>query len=311
VDAGNLEIGPEGSLHGFAVPVPKRAFRATETLLAGVRKANREELPLDELDVFWLRNDPAEDASERPWAGNVGIDFAQVLSGRGPLVLNDPQGLARAANKMYLQFFPEAVRPRTIVTRDFERVRTFLEEADGDIVLKPLLGSGGDRVFVVRAEDGANLNQIFEAVTLSGYVVAQQFLPAAAEGDVRLFLMNGRPLEVDGKFAAFRRVHAGEDLRNNMSAGGRAEKVKVTEPMLALAEAVRPKLIEDGMFFVGLDIAGDKILEINVFSPGGLGSCAALEKVDFTSAVLDAVEAKVHVSQAYDRPFTNAQLGTL
>lgn len=311
VDAGNLGIGPDGALRGFVSPVPGRAFRTTETFLAGIREAEREALPLHEVDVFWLRNDPAEDAVERPWARTVGIDFGQVLAGRGTMVVNDPMGLARAANKMYLQFLPESVRPRTIVTRDLGRVRSFLEENRGDIVLKPLQGSGGDRVFVVRADDGANLNQIFEAVASSGYVVAQEFLPGAAEGDVRLFLMNGRPLEVDGKIAAFRRIHDGEDLRNNMSVGGRAEKVEVTGAMLALAEAVRPKLIEDGMFLVGLDIAGDRILEVNVFSPGGLGSCTEFEEVDFTGAVIDAVEAKLGVLAAYRRVFTNVQLGTL
>lgn len=311
VDAGNLGIGPDGALRGFASPVPDRGFRTTETFLAGVREAGRTELPLSELDVFWLRNDPAEDAAGRPWARTVGIDFGQVLAGRGTTVLNDPLGLARAANKMYLQFFPESVRPRTIVTRDLATVQSFLEEEDRDIVLKPLQGSGGDRVFVVRTDDGANLNQIFETVAGSGYVVAQEFLPAAADGDVRLFLMNGRPLEVDGRIAAFKRVHDGEDLRNNMSVGGCAEKVEVTGSMLTLAEAVRPKLVEDGMFLVGLDIAGEKILEINVFSPGGLGSCAEFEGVDFIGAVVDAVEAKVDIVQAYDRAFTNIQLGTM
>jgi glutathione synthase len=308
---GDLGLRPDGALYGHAARVPDRAYRTTETFLAGVQEAEREALLLEELDVFWLRNDPAVDFVDRPWARTVGIDFGNVLADLGTLVLNDPTGLARAANKMYLQRFPESVRIRTLITRELESVRAFQDEEGGDIVLKPLQGSGGDRVFVVRADDGANLNQIFEAVAGSGYVIAQEFIPAAAEGDVRLFLINGCPLEVGGKIAAFRRVHSGDDLRNNMSVGGRAEKVKVTDAMLALGEMVRPGLIEDGMFLVGLDIAGGKILEINVFSPGGLGSCSHLEKVDFASAVIDAVEAKVEIVAAYGRVIPNSRLATL
>lgn len=88
-----------------------------------------------------------------------------------------------------------------------------MENEEADIILKPLRGSGGDRVFLVRRDDAANLNQILDAVARTGYVIAQQYLDAAAEGDIRLFLMNGRPLEVDGCYAAFRRLHTGGDVR--------------------------------------------------------------------------------------------------
>jgi glutathione synthase len=142
-------------------------------------------------------------------------------------------------------------------------------------------------------------------------VIVQEYLPAAAEGDIRMFLLNGCPLEVDGSYAAFRRVASKGDLRNNMSRGGEAKPLKMTEEILAVAEAVRPKLIEDGMFLVGLDIAGNRILEVNVCSPGGLGSCEHFEEVDFCGAVLDAVEAKDSVVKAYGRRFSNAQLATL
>ncbi len=100
-------------------------------------------------------------------------------------------------------------------------------------------------------------------------LIAQGYLPDAVEGDVRLFVMNGRPLEKDGSYAAFRRVPAKGDIRSNISAAGTAATVKVTPKILEVAEIVRPKLVADGMFLVGLDIVGDRILEINVFTPGG------------------------------------------
>jgi glutathione synthase len=95
-------------------------------------------------------------------------------------------------------------------------------------------------------------------------------LPEAKAGDVRLFVMNGKPLERDGNYAAFRRVPAKGEVRSNIHVAGTAERVEVTKTMLSVAEMVRPKLVQDGMFLVGLDIVGNKLLEINVFTPGGL-----------------------------------------
>jgi glutathione synthase len=266
-------------------------------------------MALEGVDVFWLRSDPAQE-SDRPWAEHVGLEFGRVLAESGVIVLNDPRGLVRAADKMYIQLLPEAVRPRTLVTRDLAEIEAFLEDLK-DIVLKPLRGSGGDRVFLVRSDDGANLHQIFEAVASRGYVMAQEYLPEAAEGDLRMFLINGRPLQVEGAFAVFRRVQSGGDLRHNMSLGGKAEKARMSQSLLDLAEAIRPQLVEDGMFLVGLDIAGDRVLEVNVFSPGGLGSCERLSEVDFTNAIIRAVEKKCDVAAAYRGTFRNARIAML
>jgi len=308
--ADDLTTLPDSSLSARAAPIPTKRFRSLKSLLRATQAADREALALEELDVFWLRSDPAEEA-DRPWARHIGIDFGHVLADRGVIVLNDPDGLRRAANKMYVQLLPAAVRPRTLITHDLDAVRAFMKEEGADIVLKPLHGSRGENVFVVRRGDGANLNQIFEAIASSGYVIAQEYLADAAKGDIRMFLLNGRPLTVDGRFAAFRRVNTGPDLRNNMSVGGQAKDLRMTDPILAVAEAVRPKLVEDGMFLVGLDIAGDRILEVNVFSPGGLGSCEHFSEVDYAGAIIEAVETKSDLVEAYGRMFPNRQIAVL
>jgi glutathione synthase len=211
---------------------------------------------------------------------------------------------------LYLQTFPESVRPRTLVTRRLARVEKFLE-SEGTIILKPLQGSGGAGVFIVRSPDDDNLQGIFESIRRDGYVVAQQYLPAAADGDVRLFLMNGVPLRYRGKYAAVRRVRTGDDIRSNIHAGGRLRAARVNDAMLQLADIVRPRLVEDGMFLVGLDIVGDKLMEINVFSPGGLGSAEMFEKVPFTQAVLEALQRKVEYMKHYRRNFSNVEMATL
>jgi len=229
----------------------------------------------------------------------------------GVIVLNDPNGLAQATNKMYFQLFPEQVRPPTLITRDRTEIKEFAKEQGGNIILKPLQGSGGQGGFMVKANDVSNLNQMVEAISRDGYIIAQQYLPAAAEGDTRLFVMNGQPLRHKGKYAAFRRVRTGDDIRSNVHAGGKIERAIVTDQMLELVEIVRPKLVQDGMFLVGLDIVGDKLMEINVFSPGGLGSAQRFEKVNFAQAVIHALENKVQYMHYYQRNFDNAEMATL
>lgn len=294
-------------------PPPKR-FRDPGAFLAGLqgKQATRQRLDLTTLDVLMLRNDPAADQVDRPWAQTVGILFGQALASRGVLVLNDPSGLSKALNKMYFQHFPQEVRPLTLISRDADELRRFVKEhRKGGVVLKPLQGSGGQSVFLVNGDGSANLNQIIEAVQRLGYVVAQKYLPAAAKCDTRFFLMNGRPLEMNGKFCAFSRVGSNGDLRTNVSAGGKVVAAKVSDRMLELAEAVRPRLMVDGMFLVGLDIAGDRLLEINVFSPGGLGSASRFTGQDFTQPILDSIEAKLRHRDRYADPMPNHELAVL
>ena len=112
-------------------------------------------------------------------------------------------------------------------------------------------------------------------------MIAQEYIPEAKAGDIRLFMLNGAPLERDGKFAAFRRVPAKDEVRSNLHAAGKARKVKNHGQDPDVGRMVRPKLVQDGMFLVGLDIVGDKILEINVFTPGGLWGASKMYRTDF------------------------------
>jgi glutathione synthase len=142
-------------------------------------------------------------------------------------------------------------------------------------------------------------------------VVAQEYLAEAAEGDTRLFMMNGQPLRYKGKYAAFRRLRSGDDIRSNIHAGGTKAEALIDTRALQIAEIVRPKLVEDGMFLVGLDIAGEKLMEINVFTPGGLGSAQSFEGVNFSHAVIAGLERKVQYVGYYRRDFNNLDMATL
>lgn len=275
------------------------------------KEAERTTITSGDLDVLYLRYNPVEEgAGEKPWVQEAGLIFGQMAVRRGVIVLSHPYTMPFAISKMYLEHFPAEVRPQTLITRDVGRIRQFHESQGGRIVLKPLQGYGGKDVFLLD-ESAANLQQIVESITRYSYVVAQEFLPAATEGDTRLFLFNARPLQRDGKYAAIRRVNSSGDFRSNMSLGARPEKAEITPRMLEIAELVRPRLLADGIFDVGLDIVGDKLVEINAISAGGLNAASHIEQVDFGVGVIELIERKVEFRKRYGAQLRNRALAVM
>lgn len=309
---GDLVYDPDEFIRARAYTVPQKKYKSHENFLKDLqsRKSPKVRVTVDELDVLMLRNVPSDDYLKRPWAATAAAEFGRVAMRHGVIVVNDPNGLAKASSKMYFQLFPEEVRPRTLITRDRDEIKAFARE-EGRCVLKPLQGSGGASVFLVQQGDIPNLNQMIDAVSRDGFVICQEYLTAAEEGDMRLFVMNGRPLQVKGKYAAFRRVRSSGDMRSNIHAGGKLAPAEVDSTALHIAEIVRPKLVQDGMFLIGLDIVGDKLMEINVFSPGGLGSAQKFTKVNFNRYVIGALDRKVNYMRFYGRNFDNVDMCTL
>ncbi len=299
------------SVHGRFLPDRKYKDRGHFFRTLNDSKAIKiERVDITEIDVVMLRNDPSIDA-QTPWAMEAGILFGREAVRRGTIVLNDPDSLGRAINKLYFQSFPVEARPETLITKHASDIKAFAKAHGDNIILKPLQGSGGSGVFKLDPKNTANLNQIIEAIGRDGYIIAQTYVPAAKEGDIRLFLMNGRPLEIGGKYAALRRMAAKDDIRSNIHAGGTAEAVEIGQVELNVAEIIRPKLLADGMFLIGVDIVGDKILEVNVFSPGNLHSCSELAGTDFSVPILESIERKVAIKSQYDHAFDNRHLAIL
>ena len=290
-DAGSFACDPDDGLRAHAWR-PNASAEDGKAFLAGAETGERTRIDVDGIDVLLIRNDPADDLKDRPWAQTDGLLFGDLAAQRGVVVLNDPIGMARAVTKLYLEHLPRDARPESIVTRSADDVRAFVEAHDGRAVLKPLQGSGGEGVFFIHPEDECNIDQMVESLARDGYLTAQEVLPDAEEGDIRLFLLEGDPLVVDGVHAAFRRVPAEGEARSNMRAGGTPVAVEVDDEVLRLVDLIRPRLRQDGMFLVGLDVMGGRLLEINVFSPGGLGSAQLITGVDFIPAIVDALEAR-------------------
>jgi len=287
---GDLELSPDGSLTALAGRVPADA--ATEGGLERLIEGAPQRIVLDGLDALLIRTSPARDL-HRAWAHAALLVLAQRLKERGVVVLNDPVGLARASSKLYVAEIPPAFRPRTLVTRDLALIRDFVASCPGGAVLKPIEGTRGQDVFILRPGARGNLNQIVDVLTRGGFAMAQEFVPEAIDGDMRLVLVDGRPLEVDGVYAAVRRIPTGDDLRSNVHVGATVAPGVVGPGHLAAAAAVGSRLRRDGLWLAGLDLIGDKIIEVNVFSTGGLHDADRFGGVSFIGAVVDHLERHV------------------
>jgi glutathione synthase len=284
-----LSLLPTGAVSIQAIRVGETS--SLEGLVASLREAQPEGVCVDELDAVLVRTNPGRD--DRAWAHSTAMTLLRVARDRGVLVLSDPDGLARASSKLYLAELPANITPRTLVTRDRAHIDAFLHDVGGPCVLKPLSGTHGRDVFRVDAAQPANLNQIVDVLARQGYVMAQEFVPEAVEGDVRLLMLHGEVLTVGGCVAAVRRVPSGADFRSNISAGGRAVAADLTPELLAVAQAVGPLLVRDGIFLAGLDVIGTKVVEVNVFSPGGFQDAEAFTGIDFSQHVISEVARRL------------------
>jgi glutathione synthase len=311
-----LELGdfchsPSGLAGVHVRRLAEGRYLTGEDVVRAARAAPPESADHHDIDVLFLRYDPAGEIQNRPWAQFAGVQFAQLFSRQGVLVLNDPFTLSNAVSKLYFEGFPAWVRPRTLISRDRDEIKAFIREQGNGAVLKPLQGSGGCNVFLVE-RGSRNVNQIMDVISRDGYIVAQEFLQRAST-DTRVILMDGQPLECEGYICAMHRIGAADDLRSNLHAGGYVEPCELTSEELAIVEAVRPKLLADGLFLVGLDIADGKLMEVNTFSPGGLGCGEMLHGVNFSGAVIEAIERKLRLhrrrhGEPTKRAETRAQL---
>ena len=241
---------------------------------------NMKEVDLRDFDVVWLRQDPPFDMHY--------ITSTHLLDRLKPdtLVVNDPFWVRNYPEKLLVLDFPDLTPPTTIA-RNIDTLRAFKEE-HGDIILKPLYGNGGAGVFKLNAED-RNLSSLHELFT--GFsrepLIVQKYLPAVRKGDKRVILIDGEAV------GAINRVPAEGETRSNMHVGGRPEKVGLTDRDLEICATIGPLLKEKGQVFVGIDVIGDYLTEINVTSPTGIQELERFDGVNIAAKVWDAIEARL------------------
>jgi len=237
------------------------------------------DLDLATLDVVWLRQDPPFDMSY--------ITTTHLLDMIHPetLVVNDPFWVRNYPEKLLVLRFPD-LTPPTMIARDLATIRAFKAE-HGDVILKPLYGNGGAGVFRLDPNDRnlASLHELFSGINREPLIV-QKYLPAVSKGDKRIILVNGDPV------GAINRVPAAGETRSNMHVGGRAEKVELTERDREICAAIGPLLREKGQIFVGIDVIGDWLTEINLTSPTGLQELERFDGTNSAALIWEAIEAK-------------------
>ncbi|MGJ1332168.1 glutathione synthase [Sphingobacterium siyangense] len=273
--------------------LPDQMLTSANQLMEVLRTTEKTKMILEDMDVVWLRFDPVLDMVNRPWAAASALQFAALLKEKGVWVINDPDSLSRASNKLYLEGFDESIRPKTIVTRNYTDVIEFFEQQNKLIILKPLKGSGGKNVFLINKDNQQNLKQTVEAIARDGYVIGQEYLPEASRGDIRFFLLNGEPISINGKYATVHRVQQGDEIRSNVHQGAKTQAAIISPELLLMVDKIRDKLVQDGMYFVGLDVVGDRIMEINVFSPGALCQTEEIVKEDFSALIIKKIAERV------------------
>ncbi len=240
----------------------------------------REVVDLAQVDVVWLRQDPPFDMHY--------ITTTHLLDRLAPgtLVVNDPFWVRNSPEKLLVLNFPE-LTPPTTVARDLGTIKEF-KARHGDVILKPLYGNGGAGVFRLDQND-RNLSSLHELFT--GFsrepLIVQKYLPAVSKGDKRVILVDGEPV------GAINRVPAAGEVRSNMHVGGRPEKVELTERDREICATIGPVLKEKGQVFVGIDVIGDWLTEINVTSPTGIQELERFDGINVAAKIWEAIEAKL------------------
>jgi glutathione synthase len=245
------------------------------------------EYRLEHFDAIFMRKDPPADA-----AYLFATMLLSLADSRRTFVMNHPAGLREANEKLYALNFPGAIPP-TIVAYEIPRLKKFMEGQGGEMIVKPLDGHGGEGIFLAHARD-RNLNAILESVTRfeTRPIMGQRYIPEIRDGDKRLIVLDGEPL------GGTLRVPRDDDNRGNIHVGGNCVKAEVTARDREICRMMRPRLERDGLYFVGLDIIGDYMTEVNVTSPTGIQEIDRLDGVNLEAKVIDFVESRVAALRA-------------
>ncbi len=283
--------------HAFC-SVINRAEKVPSSLKSFYNKATfREEmLPLAGFDVIFMRANPPLDPIMLNFLDSVKHDV---------FIVNSVEGLREANNKLYTAAFVDPnndIIPVTHVSKNKDYlIRQIRESKTDKMILKPLNGYGGSGVILIEKSAMSSINSLLDfyitnADGTSNYVILQEYIEGAEEGDVRILILNGKPI------GAMKRVPGKDDHRSNVSAGGTVQKHTLTKKEKELCKAIGPKLVKDGLYFVGIDVIGGKLIEVNVMSPGGITYMNKVYKTRLQEKVIDFLES--HVQQrvsAFDR----------
>ncbi|CAL2103387.1 Glutathione synthetase [Tenacibaculum sp. 190130A14a] len=295
----NLTI--RNSITNAFCTIINRMEKVPSSIKSYYKKATtREEmLPLAGFDAIFMRANPPLDPLMLNFLDSVKDDV---------FIINSVQGMREANNKLYTAVFEDPnneIIPVTHVSKNKDYlIKTIAESSSDKMILKPLNGYGGSGVILIEKSAMGNINSLLDFYISksdgsSDYVILQEYIEGAEKGDVRILLLNGVPI------GAMKRIPGEKDHRSNVTAGGRVEKHKLTKAEKVLCEKIGPKLVKDGLLFVGIDVIGGKLVEVNVMSPGGITYINKVSKLKLQEKVIDFLESKVLEKNAAFRRMTD------
>lgn len=278
----------DSTVYGFC-QVLKKSNKISDNIPRFYNQADfqKARLPMAGFDVIFMRANPPLD--------NLALNFLDSIK-NDTLIVNDLEGLRIANNKLYtasMEGLASEFIPATHVSKNREYLQRVLEESESEkMILKPLNGFGGHGVIVIEKTARQNFRSLLDFYIGEGdqsnYVILQDYIEGAEEGDKRILMLNGEPI------GAMRRVPAQGEIRSNIHAGGTVVKHNITKEEKRLCAAIGPKLVRDGLYFTGLDVIGNKLVEVNVLSPGGITRINKLNRTRLQRQVIDFVENIVH-----------------
>lgn len=277
----NLTIRESLPMAFAKVLVKKEKVSSSASTFYKQAKFNEKMLPLAGFDVIFMRANPPLDSIVLNFLDSVKADV---------FIINNVEGLREANNKLYTAAFYDPkneIIPATHVSKNKEYLKGVIKESETKkMIMKPLNGFGGSGVIVLEKSAKSNVNSLLDFYITgkdgeSNYVILQEYVEGAEQGDIRVLMLHGEPI------GAMRRVPAPDDARSNVHAGGTVQKHNLTAAEKRLCKIVGPKLVKDGLYFVGLDLIGGKLIEVNVLSPGGIVNINRLNKTRLQKKIID------------------------
>jgi glutathione synthase len=287
-DVLHMQVGAGQRVRVDGQFLPAAGDKNSPDLGALARKDARVSVHLQDAECVVVRTSPGRDP-HKAWAHQLSLQALSLAQAGGVKVVNDPVGLSRASSKLYSARLPAEYTPATLVTRDPRATTNFIASLASAAVIKPLVGSGGRDIFFIDGPDADNLDEVCSLLGRIGYFVVQEYIPDIEDGDFRVLLLDGKVLELDKEQAVIHRVPKLGQFRSNVSLGARAKAGYLSREQVAVAQQVGDVILEDGIRFAGLDMVGISVLEVNVFSTGGLNDASRFFKRPFTEHVLTSL----------------------
>ncbi len=291
-DVFNFSISSERDIFANVLKLDADKFDSIseKKLYNRISKIKPSSCRLEVDDTIWVRTSPGRDLTH-VWAHQTTLNILTVAHRNGIKVLNKPTGLQKASSKFYTVTLPSQTVPKTHICHSISDVKRAATDFAGPFIIKPLMGSQGRDVFFIENTDALNINQIADILGRTGFMVLQEFLPEAAEGDIRVLTLGSKLLgrTNDDQVFGIKRTPRPGEFRSNVALGAVVSVTPLSKKQEKICLKVAKQLEKDGLPLTGIELIGDKVVEVNVFSPGGYQDLSDLTGLDLVKDIMELI----------------------